>query len=247
MEVSVNLRNPAQFFAACGIAALLGSDSRFEIEAMNGQPRPRAKFVAEGDIAKLVADLRVAKFSVVAEADGVKFAGDEYNRPVAVELAGRTTLLDWWLNEFWSDKSDLKTWAGTSTPLRTLTSLKEMIPGNDVADLLNARVEAGKSNRPSFGFDPRTASGEYGVAAHHAQVGIYPLTELLCAIGLQFVRPVRQEQEFSYHAWQDALPPELTWLVGAEGLDGVKSKRLVMRKEKRSKGIFAFGAAEFAQ
>ena len=244
MEVSVNLRNSAQFFACCGIATLLDSGSRFEIEEMNGQPRPRAKFVAEDDIAKLIADLRAAKFSVVTEADGATFIVDEYNHPVAVELAGRTTLLDWWLNKFWSDKSDLKTWAGTSTPLGTLISLTEMIP-TDVADPLNAGVEAGKNSRPNFGFDPRAASGERGVAAHHAQVTIYPLTELLCAIGLQFVRPVRQKQEFSYHAWQDALPPELIWLVGAEGLDGVKSKRLVMRKEKRSKGIFAFGAAEF--
>jgi hypothetical protein len=243
MELTVNLRNAAQVFAAAGLATVLNAESRFEIEA----GRPRAKFIVEGDIARLARDLRKAKFVTVSEANGVRFTADEFIHPASVEMAGQAILLDWWLNRSWSDKSNLKTWAGTSTPVGTLTALVEMIPDGEVgiAALLNAGVGVSKNNRPSFGFDPRTYSGERGVAAHHAPVTIYPFAELLSAIGLQFVRPVKQEQQFTFHVWQDSLPPRLTWLVGSEGLDGVKSKRMVMYKEKRSKGIFAFSASEF--
>jgi hypothetical protein len=240
MELNVNLKNPAQFFAAAGLVKLLDVESRFDVAEHEGQPLYRARFLLpDCDLPGMLKNLKEAV--ITEQQEGYSY-DDEYSRPVLVALPGRTVALDWWLNEFWSRKSTLKLWAGTTTPLSMLRRLAEMVDPESRDDIFNAGVEAKKSSRPSFGFDPRI-SRNTGVAGSLAKVNIYPATEILTAVGLQYFRPVVGADDITFHVWQDELPPELAVVAGA--VEGLRSLTLTARREKRSKGIFGFTAAEF--
>ena len=93
---------------------------------------------------------------------------DDFSRPVCMILGQQTIELDWWLNPFWSDKSRLKTWAGTSSPKSMLARLSDMIVP-DATDVFNQALPATGSSRPTWGFDPRVARNT-GVAGRLAKV-----------------------------------------------------------------------------
>jgi len=243
MELSVNLNNPAQFFAAAGIAQLLGVSSRFDVEEHDGEPLPRSMFVLpDSDLQILLKNLKNASYAERSESAGAVYSyDDDYSRPVLITLPATTIELDWWLNQFWSKKSALKTWAGTSNPESILRRLAGMID-SDTTDILNHGLLASGSSRPTWGFDPRVTRNT-GVAGRLAKVKIYPATELLCAVGLQYFRPLITSGDITFHVWRDELPVELAMAVGE--LEGVRTLALNARREKRSKGIFNYTAAEF--
>jgi CRISPR-associated protein Csb3 len=242
MEISVNLRNPAQFFAAAGIASVVELPSRFDIKEDEGEPSFRATFVLpDFDLEALVKNLQSTTFREQPEVDGMIYSFDRFNSPVVMTLGQKQIELDWWLNEFWNDKSSLKTWAGTSTPLSMLQRLAKMIPSG-VSDIFNEGVLSSSSNRPTWGFDPRVAKNT-GVPGRLARINIYPIAELLCAVGLQRCRPLIDKGEITFYAWRDDLPVELAMI--ASELEGVRTLALTAQREKRSQGTFTFSSAEF--
>jgi CRISPR-associated protein Csb3 len=242
MEIAVNLRNPAQFFAAAGIAAAVELPSRFDISEYEGEPSLRASFVLpDFDLEALLKNLQDATFREQAEADGTTYSFDRFNRPIVMSLGQKKIELDWWLNEFWIEKSPLKMWAGTSTPLSMLKRLTKMI-SSDTKDIFNEGMLSPAGNRPSWGFDPRVARNT-GVPGRLARVKIYPITELLCAVGLQLCRPVIDKGEITFCAWRDDLPIELAMIVSE--LDGVRTSALTAQREKRTRGMSCFSSAEF--
>jgi len=244
MEIAVNLKNPAQFFAAAGIAHLCEVTSRFVIREYEGEPDYRATFVFSGfDTRTLLTAVKAATYEEQSEAHDATYShDDDYSHPVLMKLPNKTIELDWWLNEFWSNKSRLKTWAGTTTPVSMLHRLSEMIdPKAD--DILNCGVLTPGSSRPTWGFDPRVTKNT-GVPGRLAKIKIYPVTELLCAVGLQYFQPQRgPSEEISFSVWQDELPVEVALVAGE--LEGVRTLALTARREKRSKGIFNYSSAEF--
>jgi CRISPR-associated protein Csb3 len=244
MEVSVNLKNPSQFFAAAGLAVLLNMPSRFEVTEYEGQPKFRASFVLPNfDIGILLGQLKSATYVEISEAGGAKYSAKEEskveNLPVRMQVGEQTFELDWWLNEFWSDKSGLKLWAGTTVPISLLRRLRELLPATS-KDILNETVETSKSNRPSWGFRPVRQTG---VAANLDRVKIYPIAELLCAVGLQYFRPVMSNDGITFFVWRDELPWEAAMAAGE--LEGVRTYALTSRREKCGQGKFSFTAAEF--
>jgi hypothetical protein len=243
MEIPVNLRNPAQFFAAAGIAAIVELPSRFDINEYEGEPSLRASFVLpDFDLEALLKNLHGAVFREESETDGMAYSfDDDYSRPVVMILGEKHIELDWWLNEFWSAKSPLKMWAGTSAPLSMLQRLAKMIT-SDTTDIFNEGKLSSAGNRPSWGLDPRMAKNT-GVPGRLARIKIYPITELLCAVGLQLCRPVIDKGEITYCAWRDDLPIELAMI--ASELEGVRTLALTSQREKRSQGMFTFSSAEF--
>ena len=242
MEILVNLRNPAQFFASAGLATLLDLPSRFEVPSYEGQPVLRASFnLPDFDLHLLLTELKAATYIEETEIVGTIYSFDDYSHPVLMTVAGKKVELDWWLNEFWRNKSHLKNWAGTSTPVSMLRRLSTMIDPVS-KNIFDDGVLASGSSRPTWGFDPRVTKNT-GVAGRLAKVKIYPITELLCAVGLQQVRPIIGLNEITYYLWRDNLPPELA-MAGGE-LEGVRTLALTARREKRSQGTFNFSAAEF--
>jgi hypothetical protein len=112
----------------------------------------------------------------------------------------------------------------------------------NATDILNYGVLASASNRPSWGLDPRVTRNT-GVAGRLATVKIYPIAEFLCALGLQYFRPIVVKSEIVFHVWRDDLPVELAIIAG--DLESVKTLALMARREKHSQGTCKFSAAEF--
>jgi hypothetical protein len=244
MEVSVNLKNPSQFFAAAGLTVLLNIPSRFEVAEYDGQPRFRASLVVPHfDVGALIGRLKSATYINVTEAGGTKYSATKEskidNLPVRMHIGEQMLELDWWLNEFWSGKSGLKLWAGTVVPISLLRRLTELLPATS-KDILNEGVDAPKHNRPSWGFRPVLQTG---VAANLDRPKIYPIAELLCAVGLQYFRPMISNDGITFWVWRDELPWEAAMAAGE--LEGVRTHMLTSQRKKCGKGKFSFTAAEF--
>jgi hypothetical protein len=226
--LDVNLRNPGQFFACCGVLEL----------ASRMWPGSEAWFVAENGAATFRAvtgsgsndPLGEIVDHLLAEGPTVQFAKDheDYSpdRKPVILRAPFDLRLDWWLDSYrGGDKSELKVWAGKQTPEQNFRFLKqtwsEIVAGMEQSssarrNMLGQRrpiVIDGRPKAARFGVDP-SASWEaqdvgfspdeqgYGVAAS-------PATEILAAIGLQRCRPVRDEASrgrwFVYHVWADPI------------------------------------------
>jgi hypothetical protein len=243
MEVPVNLKIPSQFFAAAGLAVLLNMPSRFEVAEYEGQPRPRASFVLPNfDMGILLEQLKSATYVEISEAGGARYSAKEEskveNLPVRMQVGEQTFVLDWWLNEFWSGKSGLKLWSGPTVPISLLRRLTKLLPTAS-ENILNEGLEASKS-RPSWGFRPVRQTG---VAGNLDKPRIYPIAELLCAVGLQYVRPVISGGGITFWVWLDDLPWEAAMMAGE--LEGVRTYALTARREKCGKGNYSLTAAEF--
>lgn len=97
MEIAVNLKNPAQLFAAVGIAFLLDTPSRFSIREHEGEPTYSATLVLpDSDLRAILRDLKAAPVAEQSEADGTLYSFDAYSRPLLLTLPGKTIELDWW-------------------------------------------------------------------------------------------------------------------------------------------------------
>jgi hypothetical protein len=218
ITLNVNLRNPGQFFACCGLLELAsrlwpGSEGWFD------QNHGGAVFhVATGSghndpLGELVRRL-CEPDELVALAD----EDDAYQpdrKPLVVLPFGLR--LDWWLDSYRGDgKSELKVWAGQQTPDRNINGLRRAwrdILGRGGSAVRSSELFA--QRRPltgRFGFDP-SASWEaldIGFSPDEQNVPVLtsPATEILAAVGLQRCRPLLLEdsrRRFLYRAWRDPI------------------------------------------
>lgn len=221
ITLDVDLRNPGQFFACCGLLELAsrlwpgsegwfageGSRAAFHIATHSGHNDPLGEIVRKlCETDKLVA---------IAEDEGIeKIQADR--QPVI--LLPFDLRLDWWLDAYGEgDKSELKVWAGQQTPAGKLNDLRDawrsIRSGN--ADTLEQPTKMLQLRQPMkgrLGFDP-TASWQaidVGFSPDEQDVPVLtsPATELLAAVGLQRCRPLAVEDKrrwFLYHAWRAPL------------------------------------------
>lgn len=229
ITVDVNLRNPAQVFACCGLLELVG---RLPSPDPNARlSLPRGWFATDGDgttfnIATGTArndPLGGVADALCAEGHLAQLAPDHErhakDRKPIILRAPFDLRLDWWLENYspgW-DKSELKVWAGQMTPDGSMTSLRDgwrtLLQGDERRGagrrLLSARIPgssigidpAGSWTAINMGFSP-DAQGMSMLTA--------PATEILAMIGLQRCRPVLDDRQrrrwFIYHAWADPVP-----------------------------------------
>ena len=204
ISVNVDVRNPGQFFACCGLLeissriwpdsegwfAITGRRTTYCIATGSGHHDPLAQIVR-----------RICEPDTVIEADA-----ENYNpglRPLL--LIPFNLRLDWWIEDG-VNKSPLKLWAGQQTPLRMMTDmqteLQHINPGRNLFS--QQRPMSGR-----WGLDAAsswTARGlGYSPDEQHMPWPTYPATEILAVIGLQLCRPLRmqemKERWFSYHIW----------------------------------------------
>jgi len=64
------------------------------------------------------------------------------------------------------------------------------------------------------------------------KAGLYPQTELLCAIGLQRYRP----QEYAYYAWEKRVPLSLTHAAAIQDFPGISQFRVAFDVHKVGQG-----------
>jgi len=230
IRVNVDVTNPGQFFACCGLLELAnrlwpGAEGWFEQRAFC--------IACAGTLADL---LGAAKSVVIAGIDDGLDSTDkdddeeeeDDNEVVApVEILSPVVLrLDWW-----ADKS-IKTWAGSmNVHLIAIAMARAIDP--ECIDPLNQllvvydpprqivrngrRVTPKPKKREPFYFDARR-----GPNAHSRDVGFSPndlkikttaapVVEFLCLIGLQRSRPKQtvRPRVFNYFSWTSPIPISL--------------------------------------
>jgi CRISPR-associated protein Csx14 len=222
ITLEVDLRNPGQFFACCGVLELTArlwpgsegwfagdrTNTTFHVATYSGHNDPLGEIVrrlcGSDDLVAIASD------------DGVEDM--QADRQPVVILPFDHLRLDWWLDSYrGGDKSELKVWAGQQTPERNINGLRaiwrEIIRRNpdEIATCKLFSQRWPMTGR--FGFDP-SASWEaidVGFSPDEQQIGVLtsPATEILAAIGLQRCRPLRDEKRrgrwFIYRAWAEPV------------------------------------------
>ena len=232
ITVDVNLRNPGQFFACCGLFEL--ASRLWPGSEANGWREPAAWFArgtagstfhitahsAKTDPLLTIIGALVAEQSPFELSDDQElYAADRQPVIVRAPFGGGDLRLDWWLESYrGGDKSELKVWAGQQTPMRNFDGLRAALGAlvaaggvGVVGDRALLSKRAPMTGR--FGFDPSASPNALDVGfstdEQRLPVQTAPASELLAAIGLQRARPVRDERArgrwFRYRAWSEPL------------------------------------------
>lgn len=227
ITLAVDLRNPGQFFACCGVLELASRlwpacrDNGWRLpEGWFERDGSRASFhvaTSSGDDAPLATLVRrlVEPDELVVLAEDHEAQAQADRKPVVIRPFDLR--LDWWLYSYQgADKSELKVWAGQQTPERNVNGLRaawrEIVAR---APERIAGVNLFSAQWPTtgrFGFDPSASwdAQNVGFSPDEQSIPVLtsPATEILAAIGLQRCRPVRVaagRRWFSYRAWADPL------------------------------------------
>jgi hypothetical protein len=191
ITVNVDVTNPGQFFACCGLLELAdrlwpGAEAWFQSSVFY--------ISAAGDLAEL--------WTLIADADlRAVDAGDETASPMRLETPFDLTL-DWWKDEQAGGRG-LKAWAGSMRAVRIARAMKAAIR------------HAAKHDRPfdyaAVVYDPYDATKKIEPFYFDARRG---------GSGLQRFRPAQSSQRriFEYHTWRTPFPPSLG-AVAVSGLE----------------------------
>ncbi len=216
ITVQVDVTNPGQFFACCGLLELahrLWPDveawfhpnlATFELSAPdNSALQP-----------DLVGELRRCDISETEK--GTIEVGPPFNFAV-----------DWWeAND--DDLKPLKTWAGQQKPYRIACAARNALPETTEDALLSIgavmRETKGRGQPQKvepFYFDARRFAPAldmgFSLDAHDSETTAHPAVELLCFIGLQRFRPSASSLRwhFEYSAWVAPLPAPIAASVAS--------------------------------
>jgi CRISPR-associated protein Csx14 len=245
LSVRLDPLNPGQFFACCGLFELVSMEEPGLLAAFAIDPlRPRlAVFCIESAngsqaLRTVLSTLRGA--SVVFHP-----SQKEPVRPATIGFGGTSLHLDWWLDEFREETTNLKCWAGQVTTRGLFTELLPLLDAEATPDDLFLRSAATNS---LFGVDPRSAwntldlgfsPNEHGVAST-----VFPIVEILAAIGLQYFRPDSASRSaVPYSLWRERLPASVARLAFRAPWEGLKRLNLQFEICKRGQSYkyFSFG------
>jgi len=234
----LDIYNPAEFFASLGLLTALSLQhpdaemfSHFVISGHQGDHN--AVFVigslAELSLQQVITDLASAQVNEDRNAN--VWRNREENpkliSPVIVSANGWSTVLDWWLDDLRWRSGLLKLWSGNSSPLEMLKVFIKLVKSG--TDLVNA-------GGTLFGFDTRVSRDAMGMGYSKKdtgeKAGVYPLTELLSALGLQRYRPRRRE----YYAWQKPIPLSITHAAAVQEMPGIGQRLYVFDVQKIGQG-----------
>jgi CRISPR-associated protein Csb3 len=213
-SVRVDVRNPGQFFACCGLFELASRMSEGAV----------AHFETERFIVEAACSLDELLDGLTGSPLGEVEPEDSTASPIELPKVFRLRL-DWW-KDAGAGGRDLKVWAGTMQSLRIaqamVTALREPAFHSenllDVGCVVYDPADATAKVEP-FYFDARRTPN-----AHSRDVGFspndlgltttaFPAVEALCLVGLQRCRPapLREEQRrvFRYSVWLEPLPVSL--------------------------------------
>ncbi len=215
ITVNVDVTNPGQFFACCGLLELAdrlwhGAEGWF----------------ADGDQVFLISGSGTLDGLVEAIASAELIhtrPSDLYSSPLIIDTPFRPLSIDWWETDL-TGARDLKVWAGTMESFGIAQAMQHAMRDKrfhdsdlfDIGMVVTTPHDPGKKKEP-FYFDARRTSN-----AHSRDVGFspndlgltsiaHPAVELLCLIGLQVSRPVltAESRVYDYFTWHVPLLPNL--------------------------------------
>lgn len=251
-KVDVDMTNPGQFFACCGLFELAnGLDAETVAHFEEG-----SFVVASGcTLAALLDQWTAASLHQVD-------ASDDTASPIQVG-APFDLRLDWWKDED-SGGREFKVWAGSMQSTRIFQAMIAALRDAsfrteglfDVGQVVYDPADPAKKVEP-FYFDARRASN-----AHSRDVGFspndleltttaFPAVEALCLVGLQRCRPSAVDQRrvfgrvFDYRTWSSPIPISIASAVvaGAAMGQGIRTYRFEAWYRTGQKKHKAFRAA----
>lgn len=223
IEIQVDLRNPAQFFACCGVLELAsrlwpGSEGWFSPQEKHDA---NACFCVsthgrDQDPLKTIVDK-------ITEPETVEFGTGhemEKNDRKPLYIIPFRLRLDWWCNfGDGSSKSKLKTWAGQQKPEGIIKGLlgewREKL--RHEGDIIFRDLFVPFSTKSKgFGFNPESSWKPidigFSLERQSMKTPISPASEILAAVGLQRFRPFclkqtqgRGDNAYRYRVWEKPL------------------------------------------
>jgi len=207
ITIPVDLTNPGQFFACCGLLELAsrlwpGAEGWFERQDFCIVTVDRSKTLSE-----LLGEVNTLTFDVGDDSDAEDNDDKDDDLPVdPIRLNWKNKRhaihLDWW-----KEKS-IKPWAGSMKERVILRAMLDAInPENDnpFSDLKGVLYQSPKKNekgklkklakKEPFYFDPRRGNKSHPLDCgfspntHHMEAACCPALEAICFIGLQRARP----------------------------------------------------------
>jgi CRISPR-associated protein Csx14 len=222
IKIPVDLTNPGQFFACCGLLELAdrlwpGAEGWFGRREFFILTVDRTKTLSE-----LLSEARSTTFDVgddtESEEDDSK-EGDLPVEPIRLQWNGQKPAihLDWW-----ADKS-IKPWAGSMKErviLRAMLDAIDPLRLDPFSDLKAVLYQSPKKRKPDkkepFYFDPRRGNRSHPLDSgfspdtHKMQAECCPTLEALCFIGLQRARPASTgiANQSRYTVWTKLSPSD---------------------------------------
>jgi CRISPR-associated protein Csx14 len=248
LKVRIDPLNPGQFFACCGLLAMLegagiNAASRFETSPDSAR---RAHFVVAangGDVPTALDDLRQSTVDA-AEKD---VEVEPTIEPVAIRTATQFWRLDWWLTEFGDASTELKCWAGQVKSLALISELFHLVnPNAELESLFDFAV----MTKAKFGIDPRSAWNAldfgYSPDKHGKDAATYPMVEALGCLGLQSFRPtVLKGRKVRYALWMQQLPCSVARLAAFMPWSGLDHRSYEFSIDKRGQSYKFFSFSKF--
>jgi CRISPR-associated protein Csx14 len=215
--IPVDVANPGQFFACCGLlelADLLWPEAEGHFDVNPHQQSFRIRTTREDAILKNLLEsvkyLRFESDDLAAQTDSEDDEEDDYVKVQPIKIQSPVNLLlDWW-----ADKS-IKPWAGRMEAVPILKAMLDAVDPTSLDPLNQATVAyyKGKKREP-FYFDYRR-----GCNAHPLDSGFspdtqgfkadcFPTVEAMCFVGLQRARPAPtgKPNQSRYGVWTEPLP-----------------------------------------
>ena len=224
ITIPVDLTNPGQFFACCGLLELAdrlwpGAEAWFT-------PGATFSIVSEVVSCSLSAILKALATATIEPLDR-----DDNASAIRLDLGKASILLDWWRDEA-AGGQRLKTWAGRQSGPQIFKLMAKKIADIAAEDAGTSfdfsatvfDIKDGKTKKKTispFYFDSRRAGTalDVGFSADEQQMSVreFPVVETLALLGIQRFRPRIDEsaspRSFVYAAW----PQQLT-LIPAQGV-----------------------------
>lgn len=223
ITIPVDLTNPGQFFACCGLLELAdrlwpGATGCFGRRSFCIRTADQSRVLAQ-----LMDEIRSTIFEVGddAESDEDDSADDSVSvEPICLQWKDRKPAihLDWW-----SEKS-IKPWAGSMKERVILRAMLDAIDptsadlfGDLKAVLYKSPTKKNPAKKEPFYFDPRRGNKSHPLDSgfspdtHHMQAECCPALEALCFIGLQRARPASTgvANKSRYTVWTQHIPVNL--------------------------------------
>lgn len=213
ITVNVDLTNPGQFFACCGLLELADrlwpgaegwfSDGLFRLHC-------------GGSLEHLI--------SAIARAEIVDLdPQDATASPMLLRMHDAELRLDWW-HDNRAGGRELKVWAGSMDSVGIARSMQHAMRHTTFASpelydvgMVVRDVDNPANKKEPFYFDSRRATNSHsrdiGFSPNDLQLTTtaYPAVELLCLVGLQRVLPARTEhlRVYLFSTWHSPIPPSL--------------------------------------
>jgi CRISPR-associated protein Csx14 len=234
-NIRLDPHNPGQFFACCGL---------FELCELL-QPGGEADFSDQGRRFR-VRSAAALPIPLALEDETVDPRPSAALEPLVLSAAGSRFVLDWWLNETWTDKSTLKTWGGQQTPRRMLQELLSLL---DQRAFPHQLFDYAAYTKTRFGVDARSAWSAIDAGYSPNDLGqpaaTYPWVEVLAVIGMQGFRPASAgRNQLRYSLWLAPLTLPSARAAAAAPWQGLPHRSYTFQIALRGQGYKTF---QFAQ